>query len=692
MKKVIIVFIFLCCSIKVFALASLDLGFQTRAMGMGGAFTGLSDDSSAIYYNPSLLFNVEQQQITLSYAQLFSMANLYQASYTLPGLRYPDFITGSRTPGLGLALGLSMLSDSGITAYSPSGDGSSGDYITGNQYSFNEDVVMLGLGARLGNWYMSQWALGATFKYYYAKLIDMQSNGFGMDLVLNNKNKYFDIAVMMKNIFLTLKEQASGINDGQEAAPLTLRIGTLIKIQNIIKEIFTTEEARPSADNSGAFHDQFKFTINPVYDMEFVFNNPTTYNEFLGLEAWMNSFLALRVGYNTLNGATFGGSARLSTFQFDYALSVHSELDLTQRVSLSYYFPVASEPPAVTESPGIKLPEKTVSIEAVPGCLSQSNKRTIVFNINTDSSHPIKTWKVRIGNDGLKELYRDYSGFNNPPESIEWNGKDNNNKNLLPGKYFFEMIITYQDNSTLITPQQTIIIDNTVPVVSIKADKEIFSPDGSGDADTLTFFLKAKGILGIKLWKLVIKDMNKNVMKEFSGPGEPPDSLVWDGKQNDGNIIPQASKYQYSLSAEDICGNIFKPTNYYNVRTDIYLTKETNGDYDINLQGVEFDTAKATLRTNSFPIIDRVAQILNKKVVKDRKIQVQGHTDSIGVFKENMDLSKNRAKAVMDYLVNKGISATRISYQGYGSTKPIADNKTEAGRQKNRRVELLMTK
>src|SRR5208283_474891 len=99
-----------------------------------------------------------------------------------------------------------------------------------------------------------------------------------------------------------------------------------------------------------------------------------------------------------------------------------------------------------------------------PGCLSESNRRTILFNITTDPSHPVKSWKVQIGNSGLKELYKEFSGLNKPPESIEWDGKDNNEIYLVPGKYYYEMLITYQDDTIFKTSQQKALIDNSIPV------------------------------------------------------------------------------------------------------------------------------------------------------------------------------------------------------------------------------------
>ncbi|MGI8599310.1 MAG: OmpA family protein, partial [Chitinophagaceae bacterium] len=70
------------------------------------------------------------------------------------------------------------------------------------------------------------------------------------------------------------------------------------------------------------------------------------------------------------------------------------------------------------------------------------------------------------------------------------------------------------------------------------------------------------------------------------------------------------------------------------------------------------------------------------------KIQIEGHTDDVGNNQDNLRLSENRAKAVVAYLVENGISPSRLTAKGFGESKPIADNSTELGKAKNRRTEL----
>lgn len=100
---------------------------------------------------------------------------------------------------------------------------------------------------------------------------------------------------------------------------------------------------------------------------------------------------------------------------------------------------------------------------------------------------------------------------------------------------------------------------------------------------------------------------------------------------------------------------------------------------------VQFQTGKATLLKSSYTILDEVVSVMNK--YPDYSLNIGGHTDNIGDDKLNQSLSERRAKACYDYLLKKGIAATRMAHAGYGETKPKGSNSTAAGREQNRRVE-----
>jgi outer membrane protein OmpA-like peptidoglycan-associated protein len=106
-------------------------------------------------------------------------------------------------------------------------------------------------------------------------------------------------------------------------------------------------------------------------------------------------------------------------------------------------------------------------------------------------------------------------------------------------------------------------------------------------------------------------------------------------------------------------------------------------------EAVYFDVDRASIQERSFQLIDDISRILvdNPQV---KVVTIEGHTDSTGSAERNLLLSQQRADAVKTFLVRKGVAPERIDAKGFGQTRPVADDRTPAGRAKNRRVEFLV--
>lgn len=115
------------------------------------------------------------------------------------------------------------------------------------------------------------------------------------------------------------------------------------------------------------------------------------------------------------------------------------------------------------------------------------------------------------------------------------------------------------------------------------------------------------------------------------------------------------------------------------------IKKEDKAKLERAIKLVQFETGKAVLLKKSYAVLDEVVNVMNQ--YKEYSLNISGHTDNAGDDKMNQDLSERRAKACYDYIVSKGVAAARVASAGYGETKPVADNKTAAGREQNRRVE-----
>lgn len=108
----------------------------------------------------------------------------------------------------------------------------------------------------------------------------------------------------------------------------------------------------------------------------------------------------------------------------------------------------------------------------------------------------------------------------------------------------------------------------------------------------------------------------------------------------------------------------------------------------LTLGDVLFETGRAELNSGSGRKLDQIAQFLAEH--RDRRVQIDGFTDSVGTDSYNDDLSQRRASAVREALISRGVESTRIGTQGYGKSYPVASNNESGGRQLNRRVEVVI--
>ena len=116
------------------------------------------------------------------------------------------------------------------------------------------------------------------------------------------------------------------------------------------------------------------------------------------------------------------------------------------------------------------------------------------------------------------------------------------------------------------------------------------------------------------------------------------------------------------------------------------LSKDLAANCHVAIYGVLFDFNKSTLQAASDPVLQQILDLLKKTPAL--KLEIQGHTDNVGNDAYNQTLSESRAKAVVSWLTGHGVATARLTAKGYGKSKPIADNATDAGRAKNRRVEI----
>lgn len=156
--------------------------------------------------------------------------------------------------------------------------------------------------------------------------------------------------------------------------------------------------------------------------------------------------------------------------------------------------------------------------------------------------------------------------------------------------------------------------------------------------------------------------------------------------------LPLGQKYELSASADFFYPSVesidlSEEKDKVKIFKDLYLAPLDVGA-SVKLENIFFETGKAALKSESFTELDRVVQLLND--YPTIKIEISGHTDNVGGEEVNKKLSQARADAVAQYISSKGVPDERIVAVGYGMEKPVAENSTKEGRQKNRRVEFTI--
>jgi outer membrane protein OmpA-like peptidoglycan-associated protein len=148
----------------------------------------------------------------------------------------------------------------------------------------------------------------------------------------------------------------------------------------------------------------------------------------------------------------------------------------------------------------------------------------------------------------------------------------------------------------------------------------------------------------------------------------------------------------YTKNGRNLWAALHESAGSYDIRVADAgaATKDLAADLEkschVALYGVLFDFNKSTLQPVSEPVLQQIDSLLTKDATL--KLEIQGHTDNVGNDAYNQTLSEARARSVVAWLTQHGVAAARLTAKGYGKTIPIADNGTDAGRAKNRRVEI----
>jgi outer membrane protein OmpA-like peptidoglycan-associated protein len=322
--------------------------------------------------------------------------------------------------------------------------------------------------------------------------------------------------------------------------------------------------------------------------------------------------------------------------------------------------------------------------------------------VEANDDNAVTSWEIAINDSNKNPVFNEKKQGTLPDKYI-WDGKTNIAKVTAPeGSYTATLTVHTVNGVTTIVESKPFVIDLTPPDITVTRNKEIFSPDGDGVEDTITFsFPKSYDKTGIKKWKLVITNpMTKKEFISFEGEGAPTKEIIWNGLGAKGQLVESATEYPIKIIAEDLVGNISEKV-LTPVSVDILIMKLDDGRYKIKISNIGFqaESAQMTPGKGNEEILNLLVKALKK--FPDYKILIEGYANK---YREGLNekqaqkLSDQRSIVISSKLVALGIAKDRISVIGKGFENPIIPLRPKMTKEEieemeiNRRVEFYLSK
>jgi outer membrane protein OmpA-like peptidoglycan-associated protein len=628
----------------------LNIAPGARPAGLGEAFVAVADETSGMYYNPAGLAYSLSPELQTMYSMW--LADLY---YGYVGYSHP---TNSGTFGLGVQ----YLSGPAIDRIT--------NGVKQQTFSYSDMALTVPYSLKLSQGS----ALGVNLKSVSSQIDSSNAAAFTGDLgyMYKTPEEGFSFGVAGQNLFGQM---------GDDKLPAAVRGGVAFKAslpEHNSDILFSLEAGKAGSD-------------------------PAYYSA--GLEHWGAGTLGLRFGYkfyadqktrdalDPMAPWRAGLSLRFNTIAFDYAYQPFAAMNITHRISLTW------------RTYGWLKRWKIVpcTVKADPTLFSPNNdarKDSVFFVPSVTDIKDVKDWSLEIM-DMSKNPVKKFTGKDVLPKILSWEGQTETGGQVQEGKYIFRFTAEGDGRKRAVSQDEELIADMTQPTVLLQVSTDTFSPGADGLSENATFYVSVTDAYGIDQWELkVLNDKGKPV-KLFKSSSSDPVEVEWNGKDDYyGTIVPNGL-YEARLTAWDLAGNrtvstatvtvFVKPKEIVKEVVKEVNAKETSRGLVVNLSSqVLFGTGKAQLKSIAFKSLDEVVNLL--QTYSENKVVIEGHTDGTGSRSKNLELSGARGWAVYSYLVKHGIEPSRLSVTGLGPDKPVATNRTAAGRSSNRRVEIIILK
>lgn len=283
-----------------------------------------------------------------------------------------------------------------------------------------------------------------------------------------------------------------------------------------------------------------------------------------------------------------------------------------------------------------------------------------------------------------------------------WNGQTESGESAASGHYRYVLSARDRAGNTARVESDPFLLDREAPALEVAIDPVPFN-SGAEEEKELRFTVDASDRTGIENWTITIRDPEGNRFARIEGQGEPEDTISWDGRSDRGDLPESLREYAATVTVTNTVGN--RSSTERTIPIGLIVEIDDAGDTRLRVTGIHFAPFEAefidlddpeVVETNR-KTLDTVAEFLAE--FPDQDVRIEGHAVHIFFAEERarreqeevlLPLSTDRAAAIRDALVERGIAEERLSTEGYGGSNPVVPHDDMENRWKNRRVEFVM--